>query len=53
MTPIPDPLDDYVITFAPDATPEEERRFLDELAHTIITVARHLVAKDETDSVSD
>jgi hypothetical protein len=47
MTAPPDPFDDLIITFAPDTTPEEEERFLTELAHAIIAVARHLVAKQD------
>ncbi|MEP7010182.1 MAG: hypothetical protein ABJC13_07650 [Acidobacteriota bacterium] len=42
-----EPLDDFVITFAPDATPEEEERFLTELAHAIIAVAKHLVDQED------
>ena len=42
-----DPLDDVVITFRPDATPEEEERFLSELAWAILAVARHVVEKEE------
>jgi hypothetical protein len=44
MNRVPDSLDDFVITFKPDATPEEEERFLTDLAHAILAVARHVVA---------
>ena len=38
---------DLVITFKPDSTPEEEERFLSELAYAILALARHLVAKED------
>lgn len=41
--------DDFVITFRPDATPEEEERFLNELAIAILAIARHLVDKEEAE----
>lgn len=44
MTTTPDPFDDLVITFRPDATPEEEERFLSELAFAVLAIARHIVA---------
>jgi len=48
-----DPFDDLVITFKPEATPEEEDRFLTEFAHAIFAVARHLVATQDTPSDGD
>lgn len=39
--------DDLVITFKPEATPEEEQRFLIELAHAIVAIARHVVDTQE------
>ena len=39
--------DDYIITLKPDITPEEEDRFLTELAHAIFAIARHVVATEE------
>jgi len=44
MTTAQQPFDDLVITFKPDATPEEEDRFLTEFAFAILSVARHIVA---------
>lgn len=41
-----DPYKDLVITFRPDATPEEEDEFLTELAYAILAVARHTVNKE-------
>jgi hypothetical protein len=41
------PYEDIVITFKPDSTPEEEARFISELAYAILALARHLVAKEE------
>jgi hypothetical protein len=38
---------ELVITFRPDATPEEEERFLAELAHALLAIARHVVAVQE------
>lgn len=48
MTGSPDPFDDLVITFKPEATPEEEDRFTTELAHAILSIARHLVEMQDT-----
>jgi hypothetical protein len=42
--------DDLLITFKPEATPEEEERFLTELAHAIIAIARHIVAAQNEES---
>lgn len=53
MTATPDPLDNLVITFKPEATPEEEDRFLTELAHAILAIARHLVATQDASSDGD
>ena len=47
MTTTSDPFDDLVITFKPEATPEEEDRFLTEFARAILAVARHLVATQD------
>lgn len=44
---------DYVITFKPDATPEEEERFLTELAYAIFAIARHAVAMEEEQGAED
>jgi hypothetical protein len=39
--------EDIVITFRPEATPEEEERFISELAYAFLALARHLVAVEE------
>ncbi len=41
------PFKDLVITFKPDSTPEEEERFISELAYAILALVRNLVAKEE------
>ena len=41
-----DPLDDFIITFRPDATPEEKDRFLSELAFAALAIARHVVMSE-------
>jgi hypothetical protein len=46
MRTTPDPFNDLVITFRPDATAEEEDRFLSELAFAILAVARHVVMSE-------
>lgn len=53
MTKPQDPFDDLVITFKPEATPEEEDRFLTEFAHAIIAIARHLVATQDMSADGD
>ncbi len=47
MTTNKHPFDDLVITFKPDATPEEIDRFLTELAQAILAIARHIVARED------
>lgn len=49
MSTSPHPFDDLVITFKPDATAEEEERFLTDLARAILAVARHVIAVQEGD----
>jgi hypothetical protein len=39
--------EDIIITFKPDATPEEEERFISELGYALLALARHLVAVEE------
>ncbi|HEY3569931.1 MAG TPA: hypothetical protein VGP73_18500 [Thermoanaerobaculia bacterium] len=39
--------EDLVITFRPDATPEEKEKFISELAYALLALARHLVAVEE------
>jgi hypothetical protein len=53
MTTTPNPFDDLVITFRPDATPEEEERFLSEFAFAVLTIARHIVATQPLESDDD
>jgi ABC-type uncharacterized transport system involved in gliding motility auxiliary subunit len=42
----PDTFEDLVITIKPDVTPEEEDRFIQELARIIVALARRLAAKE-------
>ena len=49
MTTTPDPFDDLVITFRPNATPEEEERFLSEFSFAVLAIARHIVAMQPDD----
>ena len=53
MTALSDPFDGLVITFKPEATPEEEERFIAEFADAVIAVARHLVEKQNVPADSD
>jgi hypothetical protein len=53
MTTTPDPFDDLIITFRPDATPEEEERFLSEFAFAVLAVARHIIATQPLEAVDD
>ena len=53
MKTTPDPFDDVVITFRPDATPEEEERFLSELAFAVLAIARHVVMSEPLQSDED
>ena len=41
-----DPFKDLIITFKPDVTPEEEEKFIQELARVIVALARHLATKE-------
>jgi hypothetical protein len=43
------PFDDIVITFRPDANPEEEECFLSDLAQAIMAIARHVVEAEPLD----
>ena len=47
------PSNDLVITFKPDATPEEKDRFLTELAQAILAIARHIVAREDGEELED
>jgi hypothetical protein len=42
--------DDLIITLKPEATPEEEERFLAELAKVVLAIARHVVAREDSQS---
>ena len=47
MTNKPKSDEDLVISFNPDATPEEMKRFISEMAYALLALARHLVAVEE------
>jgi len=47
MAKTTDPFEDLIITIKPEATPEEEERFLTELARVILAIARHVVTLEE------
>jgi hypothetical protein len=43
MTGAPNQSNEFVITFKPDATPEEEERFLTDFARVLLALARHII----------
>lgn len=47
MTATPDPFDDLVITYAPEATTEAKECFRKELAEAVLAIAHHLVALED------
>jgi hypothetical protein len=47
MTNKPTPDEGLVITFDPDATPEEMERFISEMAYALLALARYLVSVEE------
>jgi hypothetical protein len=45
--------DDFIITIKPDATPEELKRFTNELAYAILAIARHTVDNEPAQELED